>query len=240
MLNRPPRHAAGFELSLLAITVLVFACAQREVTTPHVHPSAGHEATSQHSFADAPRWATVFDHPGRDEWQKPNAVVAALAIHPGMVVADLGAGTGYFLSYLSRAVGPRGTVLAIDTEPNLVDYMRARAEKEGLANVVPVLATYDDPHLPAHGVDRILVLDTYHHLSDRLNYFERLRTALKPDARIVIVDWHKRELPEGPPVEHKLDRQQVVDEMRMAGYPLAGESDQLPYQYVLIFTSEKR
>lgn len=240
MLNRPPRHAAGLELSLLAIIVLVSGCAQREVTTPHIHPSAGHEATSQHSFADAPRWATVFDHPGRDEWQKPNEVVAALAIHPGMAVADLGAGTGYFLAYLSRAVGPQGTVLAIDTEPNLVDYMRARAEKEGLANVLPVLATYEDPRLPAHGVDRILVLDTYHHLSDRLNYFERLRAALKPDARIVIVDWHKRELPEGPPVEHKLDRQQVVDEMRTAGYPLAGESDQLPYQYVLIFTSEKR
>jgi SAM-dependent methyltransferase len=100
------------------------------------------------------------------------------------------------------------------------------------------LTAPDDPHLPAQGVDRVLLLDTYHHISDRLNYFERLRGSLRPDGRIVIVDWHKRELPEGPPVDHKLAREHVIEEMRLAGYPLVGETDRLPYQYVLIFASE--
>lgn len=228
-------------LCLLVIALVIpLGCTQQETIGPRMHPSAGHEATSQHSFADVERWTTVFDQPGRDQWQKPDQVVTALTIRPGMVVADLGAGTGYFLAYLSRAVGPQGTVLAVDTEANLVDHMRARAAKEGFSNVVPVLAANDDAHLPARGVDRILILDTYHHIGDRLNYFERLRAALKPEARIVIVDWHKRQLPEGPPVEHKLAREQVIEEMRMAGYQLAGENDQLPYQYVLIFAGEKR
>jgi cyclopropane fatty-acyl-phospholipid synthase-like methyltransferase len=240
----PPRARRSIRTSaraLLVLTgVLVVGCAQREVVPRVVHESVGHEATSSHSFSDAARWATVFDDPGRDEWQKPDEIVAMLEIRPGMAVADLGAGTGYFLSYLSRAAGPHGTVFAVDTESNLVEHMRARIAREGITNVVPVLATPDDAHLAARSVDRILILDTYHHISDRLNYFERLRAALKPDARIAVVDWHKRELPEGPPVDHKLAREQVVDEMRMASYALVGETDRLPYQYMLIFASDAR
>lgn len=232
---RPP--SAPSCILVLVLLLGVSGCAQKEAPRPRIHPAAGHEATSQHSFAEAARWATVFDHPSRDEWQKPDEVVAALGLRAGMVVADLGAGTGYFLRYLSQAVGPEGTVLAADTEPNLVDYMRTRAAQDALVNVQAILAAMDDPHLPAQGVDRILIVDTYHHLNDRLNYFERLRGTLRRDARIVIVDWHKRELPEGPPVEHKLPREQVVDEMQTAGYRLIGENDQLPYQYVLVFES---
>jgi cyclopropane fatty-acyl-phospholipid synthase-like methyltransferase len=227
-------------LAVAVIVLTAIACAPRERATPRVHPSAGHEATAHHPFSDARRWATVFDNPERDEWQKPAEIVAALDLRPGMVVADLGAGTGYLIAYLSRAVGPRGTVLAVDSEPNLVEYLRSRAEQEGLSNVVPTLAALDDPRLPARGVDRLLLLDTYHHIDDRLNYFERVRAALRPDARIVIVDWHKRELPEGPPLDHKLAREQVIDEMRIAGYALVGETDRLPYQYVLIFASDLR
>src|SRR5439155_11893940 len=100
-----------------------------------------HDATARHSFADVEHWVGVFDDPARDAWQKPRELVAALGVRPGMTVADLGAGTGYFSRYLSSAVGPRGTVFAVDVEPNLVVHLRDRAEKEKTDNVVPVLAS---------------------------------------------------------------------------------------------------
>jgi len=194
-----------------------------------------HDATTHHDFADVEHWQSVFDDPARDAWQKPSELVQALAIRPGAVVADLGAGTGYLVGRLARAVGPEGTVLAVDVEQNLVAHLRERAEQEKTANVVPILASVDDPRLPRGGVDLVVVLDTYHHIDDRLVYFRKLRRALRPRGRVAIVDWHKRPLPVGPPPEHKLAREQVLDEMRTAGWTLAAEHDVLPYQYFLVF-----
>jgi ubiquinone/menaquinone biosynthesis C-methylase UbiE len=204
-------------------------------------PGAGpHDATSRQSFADLEHWRAVFDDPARDEWQKPAAVVEALALRPGMVVADVGAGTGYFTRHLSRAVGPRGTVLAVELEPNLLVHLRRRAEEEGTENVVPVLASAGNPRLPAGATDVILLVDTYHHLDDRPAYFRAARRFLAPGGRVAVVDWHERELPVGPPLDHKLAREQVVEEMDAAGYALVAEPDVLPYQYFLVFRPRAR
>ena len=192
-------------------------------------------ATSHRRFDDPTYWTQVFDDPARAAWQKPQELVAVLGLLPGQCVADLGAGTGYFSRLLSAAVGPTGTVLAVDPEPNLVAHLRERAEREGSANVVPVLASPDNPRLPAGVVDTVLIVDTYHHIDDRVAYFRRLRRALRPPGRIAIVDWQKRDLPVGPEMAHKLAREQVVREMEEAGYRLAEEPSILPYQYVLIF-----
>jgi ubiquinone/menaquinone biosynthesis C-methylase UbiE len=202
------------------------------------HPgteAGGHDATIHHGFEDAERWTKVFDAPDRDEWQKPDEVIAGLSIRPGMVVADLGAGTGYFEAHLSKAVGPTGLVLAIDPEPDMVKYLGGRARKDGLRNVLPVLGQFDDPFLPQGHVDRVLIVDTYHHIDDRLAYFGRMRDAMASGGRVAIIDFHKRPLPVGPPPEHKLERQFVVDEMSAAGWRLADEKTTLPYQYFLIF-----
>jgi SAM-dependent methyltransferase len=126
-------------------------------------------------------------------------------------------------------------VLAVDPEPTLVAHLRQRAEREGSANVVPVLASLDNPRLPAGLVDVVLIVDTFHHIDDRVAYFRRLRQALRPPGRIAIVDWQKRELPVGPEMDHKLAREQVVREMETAGYRLVEEPSILPYQYFLIF-----
>ena len=197
--------------------------------------AASDDATTHHPFDDIEHWKAVFDDPARDEWQKPAELVKALAIRPGMAVADLGAGTGYFSRRLSAAVGPDGTVFAVEPEPKLLAYLRERAEREKTANVVPVLASLDDPRLPPRAVDLVLVVDTFHHIDGRIAYFRALQRALRRGGRVAVVDWHKRPLPVGPEPAHKLAREQVVDEMRAAGYALVAEPDLLPYQYVLVF-----
>jgi ubiquinone/menaquinone biosynthesis C-methylase UbiE len=212
---------------LLLLTLLLLA--------PSHAVAASDGATSHRSFADVPYWSGVFDDPTRDAWQKPDALVASLGLKPGMCVADLGAGTGYFIRRLSAAVGPTGTVLAVEVEPNLVTHLRARAEKEGTANVVPILGSLDNPRLPAGAIDVLLIVDTYHHIDGRVAYMRTQRRALRPDGRVVVVDWEKRPLPVGPEMDHKLAREQVIDEMQRAGYRLVEQPPVLEHQYVLVF-----
>jgi predicted methyltransferase len=218
------------------IGIALFAAVARggedDAAKPPAKPFA---ATSNQSFADVEHWKRVFDDPARDKWQRPAEVVKALGLKKGMVVADLGAGTGYFMPYLVAAVGDEGTVFAVEPEPKLVEHLRVRAEMAEAANVVPILASLDNPRLPPSSVDVVLIVDTFHHIDDRLAYMRRLRRALKRGGRIVIVDWFKRPLPEGPPPEHKIDRGQVVEEMEAAGYRLVEEPQVLEYQYFLIF-----
>jgi len=219
----------------IAFLVATSACAP-PAAPRGVAAGGPHDATARHSFADVEHWRAVFDDPARDAWQKPAALVRALDLRPGACVADVGAGTGYFSRYLSAAVGPGGTVLAVEPELNLVVHLRERAEREGTDNVVPVLASLDNPRLPVGGVDLLLLVDTMHHLDDRIAYFRRARRFLRPGGRIAVVDWREGELPVGPPPAHRLARGQVVDELRAAGYALVAEpKDLLPYQYVLIF-----
>ena len=242
----------------VALVVFVVACGRGEagggsapaadaVPTGHdAHAGEAHDgapadhATAQHSFNDPEKWAKIFDDPSRDGWQKPVQVVAALGIKGGMMVADLGAGTGYFTAALSRAAGPKGIVLGIDPEPEMVQYLGRRAHREGLANVVPVLALYEDPFLPPGRVDRVLIVDTYHHIEERQQYFHRLGADLAPGGTVAVVDFHKRPLPVGPPPEAKLDREVVVAEMQKAGFRLKEEPTFLPYQYFLIFEPTER
>jgi predicted methyltransferase len=193
------------------------------------------DATARHPFDDVAKWEKIFDDPRRAEWQQPAAIVRALALKPGMVVADVGAGTGYFERALSDAVGPRGSVLAVEVEPNLVTHLRARAEREGTANVIPILGSTADPRLPAGRVDRILYVDTYHHLDDRVDYFRRLLGALAPGGLVVVVDWKKEKSAIGPPLDHRLAREQVLREMEQAGYRVVDTDVTLPEQYVLVF-----
>jgi len=219
---------------VLACGVLLAALAAAAAPTP------SDRATATHSFADVAYWSDVFDDPKRDAWQKPRELVAALALAPGVTVADLGAGTGYFSRHLSAAVGPDGSVLAVETEPTLVAHLRDRAQREQTVNVVPVLASFDNPRLPRGGVDLLLIVDTFHHLDHRRAYLPQLARALRPGGRIAIVDWKAGELPEGPPPDHKLPREQVIAEMQAAGFTLVAEPDVLPFQYFLIFTAEAR
>jgi ubiquinone/menaquinone biosynthesis C-methylase UbiE len=195
---------------------------------PHQH-HGGH-----HRFENAEAWAKVFDDPARDAWQRPDEVVALLALQPGMTVADLGAGTGYFEARLSAAVGPGGRVLALDVEADMVRYMKERATREALQNVEPRQVASDDPGLEPASVDRVLVVDTWHHVADRPAYAAKLAAALEPGGFVMIVDF-TQESALGPPVAMRVRQEEVVADLQAGGLTaevVAGET--LPEQFVVI------
>ncbi|MFN3566479.1 MAG: class I SAM-dependent methyltransferase [Burkholderiaceae bacterium] len=143
-----------------------------------------------------------------------------------------GAGTGYFAVRLARAV-PKGRVFAVDIEPDMVRYLLERAKREGVPNLRPVLGKPDDPQLP-EPVDRVLIVDTYHHIGNRVAYFERLRARLAPGGAVAIVDF-TLDSPVGPPRSARIAADAVRAEMQRAGYALAAQHDFLPHQYFLVF-----
>lgn len=194
-----------------------------------------HDATDRTRFRDPAERARSWDAEERDAWQKPATVMRLLGLQRGDTVADIGAGTGYFTRLLSSMVGPNGRVYAVDIEQAMLDYVRERQDIQYPGNVTTVLAAPDDPRLPDGAIDLIFTANTWHHIDARLDYLGRLRRALKPNGRLVIVDWREGELPEGPPPGHKLSRDSVVEELQQAGWTLTTESVALPYQYLLIF-----
>lgn len=185
-----------------------------------------------HRFNDAQKWAKVFDDPARDEWQKPAEVVAALKLAPDAVVADIGAGTGYFAVRLARAV-PQGHVYAVDTEPDMVRYLGERVKRESIANLTPIRAGDHEARLPAPA-DLVILVDVYHHVPQREQYFAALRSSLKAGGRLVIIDF-TLDSPVGPPRKARIPPGRVKQELAKAGYTLAAEHGFLPNQYFLVF-----
>ena len=188
----------------------------------------------RHAFGDAERWARVFDDPRRDGWQKPRQVIEALKLAPDAVVADIGAGTGYFAARLAHGL-PGARIYATDIEPEMVRYLAMRAKREGLANLIAVQGKPEDAALP-EAVDLALMVDVYHHIEGRGRYFERLARALKPGGRVAILDF-TLESALGPPPRARIAPEQVKRELAAAGYALADELDFLPNQYFLVFSS---
>ena len=186
-----------------------------------------------HAFPDAEAWAARFDDPARDAWQRPDEVIAALALQPSMHVADVGAGTGYFAIRLARAL-PEGLVLATDLEPDMRRYLAERAEREGLANVRTIAAGSRRSGLAPSSVDRALVVHVWHHVESaaRPEYARDLAAALRPEGRILIVEF-TMEASHGPPPAHRLSPEQVVSELEAAGLTARVLSSSLPDQYLV-------
>lgn len=215
-------------VSLSALAVLGCAAA---VPAPEksMHPPHGH--SGPHHFQGAEQWAQAFDDPARDQWQRPDVVIAGLALPEDAVVADVGAGTGYFAVRIARAL-PKGRVLGVDVEPDMVRYLRERAQREGLTNVVSLLSPVDDPRLP-EAVDLALVVNTVHHIEGRAAYFAKVKDSLKPGGRVVIVDFKMGPIPVGPPEAMRLTPDTVTAELSAAGLRLTAlDESSLPYQYI--------
>ncbi len=206
--------------------------AQEHESQKHQQHHKNHDGM-KHSFADTVRWTKVFDAEDRDSWQRPQEVVALLEITPGMTVADIGAGTGYFLEHLATAVGSEGRVLGLDVEPAMVAFMHERARQEGWTNVSPQQIPGSEPGLEQASVDRILIVNTWHHIGSRTEYSKQLRSALRAGGTILVVDY-TLDSPDGPPARHRLPAEQIVEELEQGGLRAEIVSQEtLPNQFVV-------
>jgi cyclopropane fatty-acyl-phospholipid synthase-like methyltransferase len=210
--------------SQLLLLICTVACQDKQ------HHHQGHH----HSFSDAKKWAQVFEDEKRVDWQMPSRVFKALDIQESSTIVDIGGATGFFAVRLAK-LAKNGLVWSIDIEPNLVRYLNKRAQKENITNLYSILGTKQDPMIP-RPVDYILMVNTYHHISNRKVYFNNLQEDLTPQGKIVIIDFRKGDLPFGPRDKMKIGKDQIIHEMKKAGFKLKESHDFLPYQNLLVFT----
>jgi len=178
------------------------------------------------------------DRPKRENEEKPTVVIDALELREGEVVADLGAGSGYFTFRLAQKVGKTGKVLAVDIQDEMLEALRRRATKLGVTNVEEVKGSETDPHLPVGGVNMVLMVDVYHELAYPYEVMTSVREALKAGGRVVFVEYRKED-PRVPIKEvHKMSVEQLTKEMNVVGLAHVRTVESLPSQHIVIF--EKR
>lgn len=199
------------------------------------HDDLGHNTGQPHEFKNIEQWIARLDNPEREKKQLPNEVIAKLELQSGDVLADIGAGTGYFALRIAAAY-PKVRVIAADSEPEMVAYLQYQAAERKLANLEPIVIDSTGPELPAKA-SVALTVNTYHHIDNRVAYLKRLGANMAPGARIAVIDFNM-ESPEGPPPDHRVPTAQVVDEFKQAGYILTQEWKFLPNQFFLVFKPE--
>jgi ubiquinone/menaquinone biosynthesis C-methylase UbiE len=197
--------------------------AKQGARPPHLRP-----------FEDAEKYIAFLERPERAQWQRPDAVVAALGLAGNETIADVGAGSGYFSFRLAAAL-PQGTVVATDVEPEMVRHIHHRVMSEGVRNLRVELGKPDDPGVP-HTADWVLLCDVLHHIADRAAWLGKLANEMKPGARLALIEFKEGPLPEGPPAATKIPKAELVSLVTRAGLRLEREQpDLLPYQSFLVF-----
>jgi ubiquinone/menaquinone biosynthesis C-methylase UbiE len=212
--------------SLLALVLLIVAL-----------PAAA-QSKSAHGKLFPPQDLGLLEGPDRDLWQLPGQIMDALGVAEGSVVADIGAGGGWFTIRLARRVGPNGIVYSEDIQPEMLEATGRRVSKEGLRNVRTVHGTVDDPKLPAGALDAVLIVDTYHEIEYPVALLRNIATSLKPQGRVGVVDFKKDGLGPGPALEDRVDPDVIVRDAEAAGLKLVRRETFLPYQFLLIFARQ--
>lgn len=177
----------------------------------------------------------LLEGPDRDAWQKPEQIMDALGIADGATVADLGAGGGWFTVRLARRVGPTGIVYAEDIQPQMIEAIRRRVDREGLKNVRTVHGTATDPRLPARQLDAVLLVETYGEVEDPIALLSNVARSLKPRGRLGIVEYKSDGLGPGPALERRVDERKIIAAASQAGLRLISHETFLRYQYMLVF-----
>ncbi|HSM76647.1 MAG TPA: methyltransferase domain-containing protein [Bryobacteraceae bacterium] len=195
------------------------------------HPLSGRRIAHVMGTAGAD-W---LNRPERESEEQPEKALDALDLQSGMVVADIGAGTGYMTLKMARRVGPLGKVYAEDVQPAMLDRLRVNARKAGLGNIETVAGSEANPHLPANSLDLILMVDVYHEFSQPQAMLEAMRTSLKPDGRMVLLEYRKEDpsIPILP--DHKMSVADAKLEVEAEGFRLDQVVETLPRQHILIF-----
>ncbi len=186
-----------------------------------------------------PDYLFYLESPWRDTWQEPDKVIKTLHVSPGDVVADIGAGGGYFTERFSKTVGPLGLVYATDVQDVMLENLKERADARGLHNVKVVRGAFDDPMLPENSCDLVFFSSVYKEIDNRMDYMKKVRRVLKPGGRVAIIEYRPEATVVGPPVEMRLSSEQVKGELAVSGFTLEKEYDFLPREYFLIFVKAK-
>jgi SAM-dependent methyltransferase len=223
-------------LLLLFFVVHVFVVHVETIAAQSPAPSAG-GATSEQRKTSEPYTGdlSVFESPGREDRLQINRVMDILGIAPGKGVGDIGAGSGWFTVRAARRVGAVGLVYAVDINPEAIRYVGERAQKEKLRNVKTILGKSDDPVLPANSVDAVLLLKTYHEVAQPVALLRNLRGALRPGAKVGIIDRN------GNGEDHGVGKDIVIHEAQEAGYTLLKQYDFVKgdkMDYFLVFTAK--
>ena len=195
-------------------------------------PKPGHAANEHMHKADFEKLVARFEDPDRVHWQKPEKVIELLGPLAGRTVADIGAGTGYFVFPIAKQADK---VIAIDIDERFIHYMDRRKQTEkAAANIETRLTAPDAPGLRAAEADVVLIVNTYHHIDGRTKYLQTLKAGLRKDGTLVIVDFKKENTPHGPPLELRLTEAEVESELKAAGFRiLSSERSMLPEQYII-------
>jgi len=224
--------------ALLGATVLVLAVLVRPVFLAGLaaggeqrHPVSGRVIAQVMGYEGAD-W---LERPEREDEEQPSKAIRALGIKPGQVVADVGAGSGYYTVRLAKQVGPIGRVFATDIQPEMLSLLKKRLSRERLDNVELVLATDVDPRLPEGQLDLILMVDVYHELARPQEVLRKLRAALKPDGRLVLIEFRKESAWVPIREEHKMSVKEARMELEAEGYRFDRVVDVLPWQHILVF-----
>lgn len=214
------------------LSVALASGAWQTATEPGVHPISGRRIAQVMGYQGAD-W---LDRAERALEEEPDLALNAIRLVKGSTVADVGAGSGYMTVKMAKKVGPAGKVYATDIQPEMLARLRQRLAKSKIANVETVLGSVDDPKLPAGAIDLIVMVDVYHELSEPQKILRRLREALTPAGRLVLLEYRKEdpEIPIRP--EHKMSIAEAKLEVEAEGFLLSTVNDVLPRQHILIFT----
>jgi ubiquinone/menaquinone biosynthesis C-methylase UbiE len=216
--------AAALGVAALAATLAAQAASVHPISGRRIAPVMGWQG------------ADWLERSERLEEESPDIAIRALEIAKGAAVADIGAGSGYMTVRLADAVGPTGTVYANDVQPQMVEMLRRRVSSRRFTQVIVVQGAIDDPRLPARAIDLALLVDVYHELSQPQAMLRRLREALKPDGRLVLVEYRKEDPAIPIRLEHKMSVQEAKIEVEAEGFTLARVDESLPRQHILVFT----
>ena len=219
--------------AIIAVAAIGLPIGAATASPPIVDP----EINRQYLHADPERWKGVFEREGRELFDRRRQVIAALQLPQGASVADVGAGTGLFTMLFAEHVGPDGLVYAVDISPSFIEAIQVRAAARGLSNVVPVVNSQQSVDLPPNSVDLVFIADTYHHFEHPQRMLDSIRTSLRPNGRLALIDF--RRMPgfsSGWVMGHvRAGRAQVIDELEVAGFTLVDEPLKLRGNYFLIF-----
>lgn len=172
-----------------------------------------------------------FESPERDAYQQPDKVLEYLGNINNKTILDIGAGSGYFSVKLA-ANG--ANVIAADVDDEFLEFIENRIEKDSIKNIELRKIPYDSPSLADKEADMVLIVNTYHHIEDRVNYFSKVKKGLKDNGELIVIDFYKKELPVGPKPDHKISKAVVISELEQAGFMISDINvELLPYQYII-------